>query len=201
MKFDITGILLAGGKSRRMGSDKRYLVLGGETLFVRTLSVLQQMFQEVVVVLSNLDFEVKQPDVRVVTDLIPNCATVGGLYTGLYYATRPKVFVVACDMPFLQPPVINYLCSISPGSDITLVHLAAGIQPMHALYSKKCLPIFENMIKTENFQLKSIANETTLSIRIVQESEIQSRDPHLLSFFNLNTPEDVGLAQKMIFSK
>lgn len=201
MKFDITGILLAGGKSRRMGSDKRYLVLGGETLFVRTLSVLQQMFQEVVVVLSNLDFEVKQPDVRVVTDLIPNCATVGGLYTGLYYATRPKVFVVACDMPFLQPPVINYLCSISPSSDITLVHLAAGIQPMHALYSKKCLPIFENMIKTENFQLKSIANETTLSIRIVQESEIQSRDPHLLSFFNLNTPEDVGLAQKMIFSK
>ena len=96
---DITGILLAGGKSRRMGKDKRTLLLDGETLFNRALDVLVEIFSEVIVVLGQEEFSVNNDHVRVVNDLIPNRAAAGGLYTGLFYATQQRVFVVACDMP------------------------------------------------------------------------------------------------------
>ncbi len=87
---DITGVLLAGGKSRRMGKDKRTLLLDGETLFNRALDVLVEIFPEVIVVLGQEDFSVNNDTVRVVNDVIPNRAAAGGLYTGLFYATQHK---------------------------------------------------------------------------------------------------------------
>ena len=108
LEQNITGVLLAGGKSRRMGKDKRALELNGETLFNRALAVLIELFPEVIVVLGEEDFPVNNDNVRVVNDLIPNRDAAGGLYTGLFYATQQRVFVVACDMPYLNLEVTGW---------------------------------------------------------------------------------------------
>src|SRR5688572_13389852 len=101
MENEVTGVLLAGGKSRRMGEDKRHLVVGDETLLERGLGVLRSVFQEVLVVIAQ-DSSPVGVDARVVRDLVPECGSLGGLYTGLMRATTSSIFVVACDMPFLD---------------------------------------------------------------------------------------------------
>ncbi len=99
---DVTGVLLAGGKSRRMGLDKRFLKLDGETLLRRALSVYERLFPEILVVVAEPVPELVDIGHQIVTDLIPNCATLGGLYTGLSVASSPRIFAAACDMPFFE---------------------------------------------------------------------------------------------------
>jgi molybdenum cofactor guanylyltransferase len=193
----ITGVLLAGGKSRRMGNDKRTILIDGESLFNRALGVLKSVFQEVIVVLGEEDYPVNDEHIRVVHDIIPNRAAAGGLYTGLSYVTNSKIFVVACDMPFLNPEVIRYMATIANEVDITLAQLAHGPQTMHGIYSKSCLPSLEKMVKEENLRLQELLNDPSLRVRMVPESNILPLDPHLLSFMNLNSPADLELARKI----
>ena len=94
---DVTGVLLAGGKSRRMGQDKRVLAVGDETLFVRSLAVLRSVFQRVLIVIAQ-DSPPIETDAIVLRDLIPECGSLGGLYTGLKEAHTEWVFAAACDM-------------------------------------------------------------------------------------------------------
>ncbi len=198
MKNDqITGIVLAGGKSRRMGNDKRTLVLDGETLFNRALGVLLQVFHEVIVVLGQEEFPIEDDRIRVVHDIIPNRAAAGGLYTGLSYATNLKIFVVACDMPFLNPNAIRYMTTLSDSFDMTLAELTHGIQTMHGIYSKRCLPYLEHMVKEEKLRLHDLLENPSLAVKKVHEFELLPFDPHLLSFMNLNSPADLELARKI----
>lgn len=200
-EFDITGVLLAGGKSRRMGTDKRSLVLNGETLFNRALGVLVRIFPEVLVVLGQNDFPVHHEKVRIVNDLIPNRAAAGGLYTGLHFATHPRIFVVACDMPFLNSEVIRYMANLTSPGDITLVELNHGLQTMHAMYSKRCLSFLEQMVKSENLRVQDLINQPSLEVKKVSESEVAPYDRNLLSFMNINSPADFELARKIVDSR
>jgi len=193
----ITGVLLAGGKSRRMGNDKRTIVFAGETLFNRAFGTLVQVFEEVIVVLGEEEFPIKDDNVRVVHDIIPNRAAAGGLYTGLSYSMNSKIFVVACDMPFLNPNVIRYMASLSETFDMTLAELTQGIQMMHGIYSKRCLPVLEKMVTGENLRLQDLLKDSSLALRKVQELEILPVDPQLLSFMNLNSPADLEFARKI----
>ncbi len=193
----ISGVLLAGGKSRRMGKDKRILILDGETLLNRALGVLVQVFQEVIVVLGEEEFAIDYHTVRVVHDIIPNCAAAGGLFTGLSYATNPNIFVVACDMPFLDPVVIQHMASLSGTFDMTLAELTQGIQMTHGIYSKRCLSVLEKMVKGGDLRLQDLLKDSSLSLRKVPEVEITPVDPQLLSFMNLNSPADLELARKI----
>jgi len=201
MRNDVTGVVLAGGQSRRMGQDKRWITLEGRTLFDRALSVLEELFSEVLVVVAKPNDEMIQGKSRVVADLIPNCAMAGGLYTGLSCASCSRIFVVACDMPFLNPEVIACLGSIDPSSDVVMVKLTTGLQPLHAYYSKRCLPFLEGMLKSQQFRVQGLAEQPELAVRIVDEQELQELDPHFLSFYNLNTPSDLELAQKIFLHR
>ena len=145
MEIEVTGVLLAGGKSRRMGEDKRYLVVGEQTLLERGLGVLRSMFHEVLVVIAQ-DSAPLDIDARVVRDLVPDCGSLGGIYTGLTQATTPYIFAVACDMPFLNQAVITQFTNRRDTADIVMARLATRLQPMHALYGKGCLPAMEQMI-------------------------------------------------------
>ena len=100
-------------------------------------------------------FAIRNDRVRVVHDLIPNRAAAGGLYTGLSYSTHSKSFVVACDMPFLNPSAIKYLITLCEGFDITSVQLSRGLQTMHGIYSKSCLPFLQKMVKDLKIEKQS----------------------------------------------
>ncbi|MYC28432.1 MAG: molybdenum cofactor guanylyltransferase [Nitrospira sp. SB0662_bin_26] len=194
---EVSGVVLAGGKSKRMGMDKRHLSVHGKPLLDRVTSVLLELFPEVLLVLAEEDISRQDDRMRIVTDLIPDCAAVGGLYTGLYHSRYPRVFVVACDMPFINPAVIElFLQKIDP-TDIVLAQLVTGLQPLHGLYSKQCLPILKEMIDARDLRLQNIVDKQGLTVHRVSEAEIKRLDPQLLSFLNLNSPADLELANKI----
>jgi molybdopterin-guanine dinucleotide biosynthesis protein A len=197
METEVTGVLLAGGKSRRMGEDKRHLVVGEQTLLERGLRVLQSIFQEVLVVIAQ-----NSPplgiDARVVRDLVPDCGSLGGLYTGLTQATTPYIFVVACDMPFLNQAVIAQFTSRRAATDIVMAKLAARLHPMHALYSKRCLPVVDQMIGARQFKIQEIVSELSLRVRYVTEADLRSIDPSGHSFYNVNTMADLEAARSLL---
>jgi molybdopterin-guanine dinucleotide biosynthesis protein A len=194
---DVTGVLLAGGKSRRMGLDKRFLKLGGQTLLRRALSVYERLFTEILVVIAEPVPELGDIGHQIVTDLIPNCATLGGLYTGLSVARNPRIFAAACDMPFPNPAVIGHLLECGD-DDVVMPKLATGLQPMHAVYSKACLPYFQRMMAIHNLSVQAVLENYGLRIRLVPEEVLRTFDVELLSFLNLNTPEDAELARILV---
>lgn len=180
-----------------MGMDKRSLSIHGKPLLDRVLSVLLDVFPEVLLVLAEEDISRHEDRIKIVTDLVPGCAAVGGLYTGLYYSRYPRVFVVACDMPFLNSAVIELFSQKSEATDIVLAQLVNGLQPLHGLYSKKCLTCLKDMIDARDLRLQNMADHPGLIVQRIPESEIRSVDPQLLSFLNLNSPADVELAKKI----
>lgn len=198
MISDMTGVLVAGGKSRRMGRDKRFLELDGQPLLQRALSVLQGLFPEVLVAVAEPLPQLTGQGYRMVLDLIPNCATLGGLYTGLFFASHPRVFAIGCDMPFLNPKVIKRLAETGPQADVVMPRLATGLQPMHAVYSKACLPHLERMAKEQRLKVQNLAEIAGLTVKLVPEKDFLDLDPQLLSFFNINTPADLEFARKLL---
>ena len=194
----MTGVLLAGGKSRRMGRDKRFLELDGLTLLERTLSVLESLFAEVIVVVAEPAAQLAGLRHRIVTDLVPNCATLGGLYTGLTSAAHTRIFAAACDMPFLNPALIKRMAELDRNADVVMAQLESGLQPMHAVYSKACLPHLERMLNTGNLKVQDLNQAPGLSVRLVSEHELRGADPQFLSFLNINTAADLEFARKLL---
>jgi len=197
MEIEVTGVLLAGGKSRRMGEDKRYLVVGEQTLLERGLDVLRSIFQEVLVVIAQ-DSPPLDVDTRVVRDLVSDCGSLGGIYTGLIQATTPYIFVVACDMPFLNQTVIAQFTSRRATADIVMAKLAARLHPMHALYGKRCLPALEQMIRARQLKIQEMVSHASLRVRYVTEADLLTLDPSGRSFQNVNTPADLAVARSLL---
>ena len=195
---NMTGVLVAGGQSKRMGRDKRLLELGGQSLLQRALSVLQGLFPEVLVALAEPLPQLTGQGYRVVLDLIPNCATLGGLYTGLASAGHQRVLAVGCDMPFLSREVILRLAGLGAQADVVMPKLATGLQPMLAVYSKACLPHLERMAKAGQLKVQDLVKTPGLTVRQVPEKDFLDVDPQLLSFFNINTPADLEFARKLL---
>jgi molybdopterin-guanine dinucleotide biosynthesis protein A len=197
MEIDVTGVLLAGGKSRRMGEDKRYLVVGEQTLLERGLEMLQSIFREVLVVIAQ-DSPPLSIDARVVRDLVPECGSLGGLYTGLTQATTPYIFVVACDMPFLNQTVITQFTNRRTTDDIVIAKLDGRLHPMHALYSKRCLPALEQMIRARQLKIQEIVSQSSLQVRYVTETDLLTIDASWHSFYNVNSMVDLEAARSLL---
>ena len=197
MEIEVTGVLLAGGKSRRMGEDKRYLAVGEQTLLERGLEVLQSIFCEVLVVIAQDSLPLRI-NARVVRDLVPDCGSLGGLYTGLIQATTPYIFVAACDMPFLNQTVIAQFTNRRATADIVIAKLDDRLHPMHALYSKRCLPALEQMIRARQLKIQEIVSQSSLRVRYVTEADLLTIDPSGHSFYNVNTMADLEAARSLL---
>lgn len=192
---NITGVVLGGGQSRRMGQDKRVLEWEGVKFLDKVCLTMGELFDEVLLVTATEDYVCGHLPVRLVTDAIPQKGSLGGLYTGIIEASQPFVFVVACDMPFLNSLAISRLCAL-PESDVVMVKLSTGFQTLHGRYSKRCYPIMEQMIQEGNLRIQSLVNNSSLSVQIIEESMFKDIDPHCYSFLNINTPSDLEFARK-----
>jgi len=197
METEVTGVLLAGGKSRRMGEDKKTLVVGGQTLLHRCLGVLCSIFHEVIIVIAQ-DSPPLDVNTRVVRDLVPDCGSLGGVYTGLTQATTPFIFAVACDMPFLDQAVIAQFTSRRATADIVMARLAGQLHPMHALYSKKCLLGLEQMILAQQLKIQELMSRASLRVQYITEADLLTIDPSWRSFHNVNTPADLVAARALL---
>jgi molybdopterin-guanine dinucleotide biosynthesis protein A len=196
MISDVTGVLLAGGKSRRMGEDKRFILVGQRTLFERSCAVLCGLFEQVCVVIAQ-DSPSLQTEVPVVRDLIPDCGSLGGLYTGLRLAKTQHIFLAACDMPFLNPDVIRYMVHLKDQADIVISRWVTRLQPTHAVYGRNCLPVIEEMMKLHNRKIHGMIGHPALRVSFITEREIQQIDHDGRSMFNINTPSDLEHARSV----
>jgi molybdopterin-guanine dinucleotide biosynthesis protein A len=198
---EIAAVILAGGQSRRMGQDKRFLEIGGRPFIERVLHVLAPIFSEILIVVAEPDPRLDVFGYPVVTDLRPGYATLGGLYTGLKTTMRRSVFAVACDMPCLNQRTIESMLANEEGVDVVMASLSTGLQPMHAIYGKACLPYLEQMMDSGDLKLQNLLQAPLLRIKRIEDDALRSIDPYLKSFLNVNTPADLEMVRKLISSR
>jgi len=191
----VTGIILAGGKNLRFGRVKALEIIGGQTIFERVLDRMRPVASELIVVTAAGNPELPiPPDIKVVQDLYPGAGPLGGIYTGMVASRTDINAAVASDMPFLSTPLLRHLAELLPGYDVVIPVLQEDylIEPLHAVYSKSCLPAMKSQLEAGKFSIRQVFRQ--LKVRYADEAECRQYDPQLLSFFNINVPSDLDLA-------
>lgn len=184
----ITGAILAGGRSSRMGTNKALLEYGGERLIDRAVRRFSDRFPEVLIVANDVE-SYRGLGPKVVPDLIPGFGPLGGLHAALTAAENPHVFLAACDMPFAEPAMAFMLRDLGAGADAAVPKFDDIFETMHALYAKTALPAIEADLRAGRG--KMIGFYSRVTVRAVDETELTARFPDLARvFWNLNTPDD-----------
>ncbi|PIV21197.1 MAG: molybdenum cofactor guanylyltransferase [Deltaproteobacteria bacterium CG03_land_8_20_14_0_80_45_14] len=184
----ITGIILSGGKSIRMGENKAFIEMEGVPIISAIYSLFKELFQEVIIVTNQKEL-FTHFDSRIYADLIPNKGALGGLYTGIFFSTFHYSFCVACDMPFIKKSLVQYLIKNIRDDDVIVPRTKDGLQPLHAIYSKNCLDPIKNIIEQGKYKIIDFYH--LVKIKIVEENDFFSLDPLRESFINVNTPEEL----------
>ncbi len=195
----ISGVVVAGGMSRRMGHDKRRLRLWGATsptLLEHTVAFVQRMCDEVIVVLNDAA-DWPQLHARIVADLYPDGSALGGIFSGLQAAQHDYAFVLAADMPLLNAPLVRWMIAQPRTYDVLIPQTANGMgtrnrlgfQSLHAIYSRACLSPIQAQLDGGNMQV--IGFFPRVRVQVIGPDVIAAFDPDGTAFFNINTPADV----------
>ena len=195
----VTGIVLAGGLSRRLGRDKAVEPIDGEPLISRVIRRLEDLTDEIVVVVNNSarGDQLPLPDTaKVAVDIYPDSGSLGGIFSGLSAARNDWGFVVACDMPFLNSDLIAHILTLRHNYDAVVPMLGGFPEPTHAAYSKACLPHIERRLKANQLRIAGFFDD--VRVRFLSDDEVDRFDPEHLSFFNVNTPGDLARALTLV---
>ncbi len=183
---DITGVILIGGKSRRMGQDKAFLQIAGHTLFERVLAIFKESFDRVVLVGDRAE-RFAGYGLPVLPDIYPGSA-LGGLYTGLCHADTEYVFVSSCDLPFPNKEILLFLCSQRDGFDAVVPDTARGFEPLFAVYAKSCLGPMRELLESGNRCIYDFYPQ--VRVRYARDEELTHLNGDGRAFVNVNTPEE-----------
>jgi len=201
-KLEITALVLAGGKSVRMGRDKSRLRLGDKTLLERVLESVAPLCGEVVLVTAkgqSLDWLPGGHTFKSVQDLHPERGPLGGLYAGLKASSPPYSVVVGCDMPFLNRRLLAFLAEQARTYDAVVPLVHGRPQPLHAVYSQRCLEAAEGLLARKDAGLRDLM--AAVNTKYVSQEEVARYDSRLTSFFNVNTPSDLKEAERLLESR
>ena len=194
MSVGLSGVILAGGKSRRMGADKSQLTLAGETLIARAVRTLGALSDDLVVV-TNTPEPLAGLGARLTGDVIPGGGALSGIHAGLVAARRELAVVVACDMPFLNVALLRHLASLAPGHAAVVPRWQGEAETLHAVYSRNCIAAIEPILRRGGGRIVELFAH--VAVRYVEPEEIARFDPEGLSFFNVNSPQDWARAQAL----
>jgi len=192
---EITGIILAGGNSRRLGRNKALLELGGRSLLARTWAQVRPLCREVIVAGGPGSTE-ELRGARHVADIHPGHGALGGIHAGLRAACTEYSLVVACDMPFLNRDLLRYMIGKADGYDVVIPCLNGLTEPLHALYSRVCLGPITRLLTGPGGRIISFFPQ--VRVRYIQETEVDRFDPQHRSIFNINSAEDWRRAQEWL---
>lgn len=171
-----------------MGRDKAFLILEGIPLIEHVLRTLRVIFPRTIIVTNNPSAFALY-DAAVVTDSVKKQCPLAGIYSGLLSSRDEYNFVTACDMPFLNLELITYMAGLVNGYDIVVPMIAGkDVEPLHAIYSKKLLPIIAKHLQGDQRKIQGIFEEAR--VKYVTETEIDRYDPERRSFKNINTLEE-----------
>ena len=191
----VSGIVLAGGLSRRLGRDKAVEPISGEPLIARCIGRLSAVADEIIVVVNDIERGEQlplPPTCRVALDVYADSGSLGGIFSGVSAMRGEWGVVVACDMPFLNTALLRYMLSLREGFDAVVPVLDGRPEPTHALYSKACLPHIERRLQAKDLKIARFFDD--VSVRYVSQEEVDAHDPDHLSFFNVNTQSDLDKA-------
>ncbi len=197
--MDIGSIVLAGGKGLRLGYEKALETVGNKSLIQWVVFSLSFLNSDIIIVTAAKQVFrrfIDYPKLKMVTDTYPSKGPLGGIYTGLAASGSFYNLVVACDMPFLNRALLDYMIQISASFDLVVPRLGNMIEPLHAVYSKGCLAPIECLLKQGNLSVREFF--TLVKVRYVEATEINRFDPEHLSYFNVNTEADLETAREVM---
>ncbi len=196
--METSAIILAGGKSLRLGYNKVLEIVGNRSLLEQVISRVASLSSEIIVVATEEQiipqFE-DYPDVQVVTDIYPGKGPLGGIYTGLKTSTSTCNLVAAADMPFLNQALLGYMLGLVDGVDLVAPRVGGQVEPLHAVYMRGCLAAIEKMMKEGVLGVHKLFSR--VNVRYVEADEIARFDPEQRSLFNINTEGDLQMAKKI----
>ncbi len=171
-----------------MGTDKAFVKVAGIPMIEHVLRALRNAAVDHIIVVTNSPEAYVSYDVEVTTDAHNARGPLTGIYSGLLRSQDAYNVVVACDMPFLNPRLISYMTGLAGEYDVILPRIGELVEPLHAVYHRRLLPVIEEHLRREERQVRKIF--TGLRVRYVTEEELDRFDPMRRSFINLNTPEE-----------
>ena len=191
----MTGVIQAGGKSTRMGGEpKALLELGGRRIIERVLDAVAPVVDDVLIV-TNTPALYAFLGVPMVPDVYPDHGSLGGIFSGLAAASGEAAFTVACDMPFLHPPVARLVIGRAGQADVVIPRVGEQLETMHALYAKACLPHIETKLKAQQFKIVGFFGGVSV-VEIPERDVARLRAPDVV-FMNVNTPEELERARAL----
>ncbi len=196
---EVTSIVLAGGQGVRFGGNKVWEVVGGKRLIERVIERLAPLGSEILVVTSERQAETFQGhglEARVVIDLLPGRGPLGGIYTGLATSKSLYSIVVASDMPFLNTELLDYMLVEAEGYDMAVPRSDDFVEPLHAVYARECMAVMESLIREDRFTIRHLMR--AVRVRYLEAMEMDRFDPQRLSFFNIDTPQDMEKAKRLL---
>lgn len=191
----------AGGKSLRMGQDKASLVFSGKPLIQWVFERAQTVADEILVI-ANEPGKYPFLDCAIYPDAIPGSGPLGGLYTALLRAQSPAVGVLACDMPFANPNLLVFeqALLLSASVDVVIPQTGKGLEPFHAVYRREtCLPLVREAL--QNGETRVVDWLRNARVTYLQPIDMQAIDPYQMAFHNLNTPEQVLMAEQKFMER
>ena len=192
----VSGVILAGGRSSRLGFDKSLILLNDRPLIARVVETMDAIVDECIIVTSTPDKLAGVVEgVRFVADAWPRPAALVGIYSGLLAARHRYALVVACDMPFLSTPLLQHLVARAPGCDVVIPRHQKGKEALHAVYSKRCIEPIRRLLQRDEAAIVKFFPE--VKVCYVDEPVLREFDPEGLSFVNINTPGDLEYAQAL----
>ena len=198
--YPLTAIILAGGKSTRVGLNKSkdQMKFAGRLLIdwvISNLTSLDNLTEEDIIIVGPKE---KYPHFKqVVQDIFPQKGPLGGIFSGLKASNSQYNLVVACDMPFLEVKLLQYMREEIDSNDIIIPRYNRGyIEPLCAIYSKKCLEVMEKNIQSGILSVRKIFPH--LKIKFIEEEEVKKFDPKFYSFFNVNFKYDFEKGEEII---
>jgi len=209
MTESATGIILAGGQSRRMGIDKAFIEFQGRTLIECVIGALRVACDDVLIVANDREVYGSM-GADVVPDSVPDFGPLAGLHAGLTAMRSDLGVVVAVDMPFLNPSLLRALIDAADGWDAVIPALSGGVSaeaiqrrrakdldlhPLHAVYRRVCLPSIQRAIDRDDRRLNAFFSDVRL--RYFSADEMRRYDPNLRSLMNINDPDELAQARRL----
>ena len=189
---DVSGIVLGGGLSTRIGHDKGMLMLAGEPLAQRAIAAMGRLFDELIYVINDPMAAPAYPKIKLAKDEVPHLGPLGGILAGLKVSKAQRAFVVGYDMPFVSPELARFLVEYDMDADVVVPVTAGRYEPLHAVYSRNCIPSIADQLAAGKRQISGFYDK--VKVTTVDEPALRRIDPDLRSFFNINTPDDVKRA-------
>jgi len=193
----ITGIILAGGSSKRYGQDKAFLKIGNTRLIDSILQEMHTVFKRVILI-TNEKVKYEYLEIPMFEDLVKGFGPLGGIYTGLMSIPDQAGFFVACDMPHINRQLVRYMVDIKGNHRAVVPAVADKIEPLHAIYFQSCLKPIKHLIDTNRYQVRLFFD--SIPVRYVKEDEIRRFCCPSKAFLNINTPDEFSKIKSRITS-